>query len=77
MSHVPHSLAEHFPDASEKMHLLRMNDPHFARLDDAYGEINKAIHRAETNIEPTDDLHMTEMRKSRMRLLDEIAAYLV
>ena len=35
-------------------------------------ELNRAVHRAETNIEPTDDFHMTEMRKERMALKDEI-----
>jgi uncharacterized protein YdcH (DUF465 family) len=59
------------------MHLLRLSDPHFARLTSAYNDVNSAIHRAETDIEPTDDTHMVHMRKSRLHQLDEIAAYLV
>ncbi|MBB5516247.1 hypothetical protein FHS89_002273 [Rubricella aquisinus] len=77
MSHVPHSLNEHFPDAAEQIHLLRLNDPHFSKLDEAYDDINRSIHRAETDVEPTDDFHMTQMRKQRMHLLDVISAYLV
>ena len=76
MSHVPHELAEEFPDALERMHELKVGDAHFARLFDDYHEINRAIHRAETNVEPTDDMHMTDMRKQRLLLKDQIAQIL-
>lgn len=76
MSHTPHELAEDFPEAVEKIRKLREEDAHFARLADEYHEINRAVHRAETDIEPTDDLNMAEMRKKRMLLKDEIAALL-
>ena len=36
----------------------------------------RVVHRAETNLEPTDDLHMNDMRKERMVLKDQIAAAL-
>jgi hypothetical protein len=72
MSNTPHELAEEFPDAVEKMRELKMNNGHFARLFDEYHDVNRSIHRAETDIEPTDDFHMEEMRKQRMRLKDEI-----
>ena len=51
---------------------LKSSDGHFARLFDEYHEVNRAVHRAETKVEPTDDMHLEEMRKSRMRLKDEI-----
>lgn len=76
MSHTPHELAEEFPDQIEKISELKQNDAHFARLMDEYHEINRAVHRAETDVEPTDDLHMSEMRKQRMHLKDEIARML-
>lgn len=76
MSHTPHELIEEFPDQVETMHTLKENDVHFARLYDEYHTINRAIHRAETDVEPTDDLHMGEMRKQRMALKDQIAAAL-
>ena len=72
MSHVPHELAEEFPEHADKMHELKTSNAHFLKLFDEYHEINRAVHRAETNIEPTDDLHMEEMRKKRMHLKDEI-----
>jgi hypothetical protein len=73
MTHTPHELAEDFPDKVELIHELKEKDAHFARLVDEYHEVNAAVHRAETDIEPTDDMHLTEMRKQRMHLKDEIA----
>ena len=72
MSHTPHELAEEFPDKVDAMHKLKVEDPHFARLFDEYHEVNRAIHRAETNVEPTDDFNEGEMRKQRLALKDEI-----
>lgn len=77
MSHTPHELAEEFPEHVEKMSEMKTSNAHFQKLFDEYHEINRAVHRAETNIEPTDDLHMEEMRKRRMRLKDEIYGMLV
>ena len=76
MSHVPHELAEEFPDQTDRIHQLKAENAHFAALSDKYHEINRAVHRAETDVEPTDDAHMGEMRRERMRLKDEIAAML-
>ena len=72
MSHTPHELAEEFPDMIERMHDLKENNPHFARLFDEYHEINRTIHRAETNVEPVEELTEVTMRKQRMTLKDEI-----
>lgn len=72
MSHVPHELAEEFPEHTERMQQLKAENAHFAKLFDAYHDVNRAIHRAETNIEPTDDMHMETMRKQRLQLKDEI-----
>ena len=76
MSHTPHELAEEFPEKVEMMHNLKMSDAHFARLADEYHEINRAVHRAETNVEPMEDLAQGELRKKRALLKDEIWAIL-
>lgn len=76
MSHVPHEFAAEFPEHAERISELKTENAHFARLFDDYHEVNRAIHRAETNIEPTDDLHMEEMRKKRLQLKDELYAML-
>lgn len=72
MSHVPHELAEEFPDHIDAMHQMKLDSAHFAKLFDAYHDVNRAIHRAETNVEPTDDANMESMRRQRMQLKDEI-----
>lgn len=76
MSHTPHELHEEFPEHVEKMAALRQSDAHFAKMADSYHTVNRAVHRAETNVEPTSDDHMQEMRRERMKLKDAISAYL-
>lgn len=76
MSHTPHELAEDFPDMVDRIRELKLSDTRFARLVDQYHEINRAVHRAETGVEPCEDLAEVEMRKKRMRLKDEIAGML-
>jgi hypothetical protein len=76
MSHTPHELAADFPELADKIHELQQSDTHFSRLADEYHEVNRAVHRAETNVEPTSDSHLTDLRKSRMDLKDQIYKYL-
>lgn len=76
MSHTPHELAADFPEHAEKMQALKVNDTHFARLYDAYHEVNRQVHRAETDVEPTGDEEMETLRRERMRLKDELYAIL-
>ena len=76
MSNTPHELGDDFPGQADLIHELKTTNAHFANLADRYHEINRAVHRAETDVEPTDDLHMGELRRERMRLKDEIAVML-
>lgn len=76
MAHTPHELAEDFPEHEEKIHDLKMNDAHFARLADDYHAVNREVHRIETGVEAASQEREEELRKTRMRLKDEIAAIL-
>ena len=76
MSHVPHELAEEFPDKVDRIHELKTSHAHFARLFDEYHLINREIHRIETGVEPASDERSTDLRKQRLLLKDEIAAML-
>jgi uncharacterized protein YdcH (DUF465 family) len=76
MSHTPHELAEEFPEHKEKIHDLKASDAHFAKLFDKYHEVNRAVHRMETRIEPVTDEIEEQTRRERMVLKDQIAAYL-
>jgi len=74
MSHVPHELAEEFPEATEKLHDLKTNNAHFAKLADEYHEINREIHRLETGVEAGSDMRSENLRKQRLLLKDQISA---
>lgn len=76
MTHTPHELAEDFPGQADLIHDLKMKDGEFRVLAERYHQVNRAIHRAETNVQPTDQFHEEDMRKERMRLKDQIAARL-
>ncbi|GJL89577.1 MAG: hypothetical protein DHS20C03_32860 [Minwuia thermotolerans] len=76
MSHTPHELAEEFPDKVQKMHELNGSDAHFRKLAERYHAVNRDIHRAETNVEPTDQFTEEKMRKERLSLKDQIAVML-
>ena len=56
MSHTPHELHEEFPELVGKITELKQSDQHFARLAEEYHEVNRAVHRAETNVEPVQEL---------------------
>lgn len=72
MTHTPHELAADFPEHTDAIHALREANPHFAKLCESYHEVNRAIHRAETLVEPTSEAHEQELRRERMTLKDEL-----
>lgn len=76
MSHVPHELVEEFPADTDRIRELRASDAHFKKITDEYHDLNRAVHRAETRVEPTDSFNEDKLRKQRMQLKDEIAAFL-
>ena len=76
MSHTPHELSEEFPDKIDRIHELKESDAHFRKIFDEYHNLNRAIHRAETKVEPVDHLHEETLRKQRLALKDQIARML-
>ncbi len=76
MSHTPHELHEEFPDKLDAISSLKQSDAHFAKLADEYHEINRAVHRAETNVQPIESLAEVDLRKQRAALKDQIWGYL-
>jgi uncharacterized protein len=76
MSHTPHELADEFPNAAEKIHLLKAHDPHFATLVEDYHAVNRQVHRAETRVEPMTEAAESALRHRRAHLKDNIARLL-
>ncbi|SHL64810.1 YdcH family protein [Roseibium suaedae] len=73
MSHVPHELHEEFPQAVEALRTLKTSNAHFARLADEYHEVNREIHRIESEVAPASDQALEELKKQRLNLKDQIA----
>ncbi len=72
MSHVPHELADEFPEHKDKIHTLKMTDAHAARLFEDYHRLNREIHRVEAAGINTSDAVFEDLKKQRLKLLDEI-----
>ncbi len=73
MSHTPHELAAEFPADTAVIHQLKTGDTRFAKLADTYHDLNREIHRIETEVEPASDEHTELLKKKRLALLDEIS----
>jgi len=76
MTHTHNELADQLPDFADRIHELKQSDRRFARLADEYHELNRQVHRMETNIEPTADEEIEKAKKQRLKLLDEIQSML-
>ncbi|MCB1516042.1 MAG: DUF465 domain-containing protein [Hyphomicrobiaceae bacterium] len=76
MKNTPHELHDEFPEFADKMSELKTSDAHFSKLFEEYHDVNREVHRGETDVEPMSDDHMTELRRKRMVLKDELYALL-
>lgn len=76
MTHTPHELAEEFPDHRDKLHELKVNNTHFARLADEYHTVNREIHRIESEVDAASDERLETLKKHRLSLKDQIAGML-
>lgn len=72
MSNTPHELHEEFPEFAARITELKTGNAHFAKLAEEYHELNRAVHRAETNVEPIEQLAENDLRKRRSALKDEL-----
>ncbi|MEM1130015.1 MAG: DUF465 domain-containing protein [Pseudomonadota bacterium] len=73
MSHIPHELHEEFPEQADLLRELEQTNTHVARLAKEYHDINKLLHRVETNLQPMSDIEAVRLRKQRLALKDDIA----
>ncbi len=72
MSHVPHELAAEFPDLKDRIHEMKVNNAHFARLFDEYHTVNREVHRIEAGGITTGDTQFEELKLKRLNLKDEL-----
>lgn len=76
MSNTPHTLHEEFPQDVQKMHDLKVSNPHFAKLMADYDAVNDKVHRAETRLDLLTEEQEEALRKDRARIKDELARLL-
>lgn len=73
MSHTPNDLRDEFPDAVDILHQLKVHDAHFAKLAERYHDLNREIHRVESDVEPASDERIETLKKQRLSMLDDIS----
>lgn len=71
-----HDLAIEFPEHKERIHNLKMEDRHFARLYDEYNELDGQLHRIEQEIEVHADEFVENLKLQRLHLKDELYSIL-
>ncbi|MFO8023795.1 YdcH family protein [Thiohalophilus sp.] len=67
-----HDLIHEFPEHKERIHELKMNDRHFAKLFDEYHEIEHEVRRIEEGNETPSDEYTEELKMRRLQLKDEL-----
>ena len=72
MSVEHHDLHHDFPELHDKIHELKMSDPHFRRLFDEYHELTSSIEKMEDEITPVATRTEEEAKIRRVHLKDEL-----
>lgn len=72
-----HDLVHEFPEHREKIHNLKMENAHFAKLFDAYHVATKEIERLEGAGVPVSDATLENQKKERVQLKDQLYSMLV
>lgn len=71
-----HDLIHELPEYKDRIHELKMNNNHFARIFAEYHEVDHEIHRIEEGIETPADDYVEELKKKRLNMKDEMFAML-
>ncbi|TQV63361.1 MAG: DUF465 domain-containing protein [Halothiobacillaceae bacterium] len=67
-----HDLAHEFPELKDRIQQMRAENAHFARLFDAYHDLNNEIEALEKDEVPTSDDRFEALKKQRLALKDEL-----
>lgn len=76
MSLDHHPLIAEFPEYREAIHALKSENVRFQNLMESYEGTDKEIIRMEEGIETPEDTVLTELKKKRLDLKDQIATML-
>ena len=67
-----HDLHHEFPEFEQRIHELKMNNHHFARLFEEYHAINREILRIEEGVQNPADEYLEELKKQRLSHKDQL-----
>lgn len=67
-----HDLVHELPEYREKIHEMKLGNAHFAKLFDAYNEVEHEVRRIEQGVETPSDDYTEELKKKRLALKDEL-----
>lgn len=67
-----HDLHHEFPEFTDEIHHLKMNNAHFSRLFKDYHELDHEVNRIEQGVENTSDEYLEGLKIKRLRLKDEL-----
>lgn len=71
-----HDLKHEFPEHQDKIHELKISNPHFRKLFDAYHELEHQIHRINMGSEIANDNYLHELKAKLLFIKDELYSYL-
>ncbi|WP_438946368.1 YdcH family protein [Sediminibacterium sp.] len=71
-----HDLHHEFPGMDARITALKVDNAHFKKLADEYDEVNHSVYRIESGAENSSDETLTQLRKQRLQLKDELYAML-
>lgn len=71
-----HDLHHEFPEYKQRIHDLKLSDAHFAKLFAEYDVLDHRIRAIENAGSPVADSELEAMKLKRVRLKDELFAYL-
>ena len=67
-----HDLLHEFPEHKDKIHELKMQNAHFAKLFDEYHDVDRELRRVQQEIETPSDQFVEDLKKKRLLLKDEL-----
>ncbi|MGB7816394.1 MAG: DUF465 domain-containing protein [Methylotenera sp.] len=77
MSVDHHDLVHELPEHREKIHALKLDNAHFAKLFDEYHVVTKEVEHLENTGVPVSDVIFEGQKKKRALLKDQLYAMIV
>ncbi|RGP42139.1 hypothetical protein BPTFM16_02450 [Altererythrobacter insulae] len=70
--HTPNELTEIFKRDRDILTRLKTQDAHFTKVSKIYHDVNRQVHRIESEAEAASDERTEGLKRQRLALLDEI-----